>query len=89
MPVPVWDEIQKKCPSFLKVCPKLKTAANLLIQQIKVRRNSFITIQGYFYNQFELCSLYNDYYDISTYRVHALYFLTDTFVIFWGLRVLI
>ena len=33
----------KKCPSFLKVCPKLKTAANLLIQQIKVRRNSFIT----------------------------------------------
>ena len=76
MPVPVWDEIQKNVQAF-KV-----TTADLLIQQAKVHNYS-----GHFYNQFQLRSLWNDNYEISTYRVHVLYYLTETFVMFvylWG-----
>ena len=75
MPVPFWDEIQKSSKT-----------ADLLIQQAKVRRNSFITIQVTFTTNFNyvLCGM------IITRlapRVHVLYYLTDTFVMFvylWG-----
>ena len=50
------------------------TTADLLIKQAKVRRNAFITIQVTFTTN----------YEISTYRVHVLYYLTETFVYFWG-----
>ena len=42
----------QKMSKLFKVCLKLQTTAGLLIQQAKVRRNSFITIHGHFYNQF-------------------------------------
>ena len=76
--------LSKKMSKLFKVCLKLKTAAGLLIQQAKVRRNSFITIQGHLYNKTQLCSLYNVNNGISTYRVHVLYYLTETFVYFRG-----
>ena len=48
MPVPFWDEIQKSSKT-----------ADLLIQQAKVRRNSFITIQVTFTTNFNyvLCGM--------------------------------
>ena len=53
MPVPVWDEVQKNVQAF-----KVATA-DLLIQQSKVRRNSFINIQVTFTINFNyvLCGM--------------------------------
>ena len=82
MPVPRFGTKSKNAQAFKVI------TADLLIQQAKVRRNSFIKFySGHFYNQFQLRSLWNDNYEISTYRVHVLYYLTDTFVMFvylWG-----
>ena len=43
----------KKMSKLFKVCLKLQPTGDLLIQQATVRRNSFITIQGHFYYQFQ------------------------------------
>ena len=71
----------KKMSKLFKVCLKLQTTADLLIQQAKVRRNSFITIKGHFYHQnfnYVLCTI------IITRLAPIEWYTNGNLCVFWG-----